>query len=396
MLHVGVVGVGTVGGALRSMLQDRGYSVAAYDKFRPAGSTMDDVLSTDIVFLCLPTLYIPALRSYDYEPIRCVTAQLSTAKYKGTVVLKSTVQPGTTSRLVAEFPDLHIVYNPEFLNARTAVEDTAFQRHVVVGYASEYSTTECPVLRLWSETMPRAKVTVMSAHEAELMKLGCNSFYAVKVAFCNELALLCEHHGASYHTVMSAMLDNDRIHPSHTRVPGPDGCRWFGGMCLPKDVNAMRASMTSASIPDGVVAAAVQQAKLFRVECPRYPQYTYMRVTAVRTDGLAFTRLQHRLIGDLNMRMRYVDAASPHDIQVILSGDDCFSIDTFDKLFLLWTANEGAPVALYPVHNGETVVCTDKIQGTAVKYLPVAPITRCKVVFSKMLDRAATQHAIVV
>ena len=39
------------------------------------------------------------------------------------------------------------------------------------------------------------------------------------------------------------MLTNNWINPSHTNIPGPDGLISYGGMCFPKDTNALNEYM---------------------------------------------------------------------------------------------------------------------------------------------------------
>jgi UDP-glucose 6-dehydrogenase len=68
------------------------------------------------------------------------------------------------------------------------------------------------------------------------VKLLQNGFFAVKVAYWNEARALADKLGLDWADVHGAVMTDGRIHPSHTQVPGPDGCRGFGGTCLPKDL----------------------------------------------------------------------------------------------------------------------------------------------------------------
>jgi UDP-glucose 6-dehydrogenase len=45
-------------------------------------------------------------------------------------------------------------------------------------------------------------------------------------------------YGCNYNTIVRAAGKDERVGMGHTRVPGFDGKRGFGGACLPKDTNA--------------------------------------------------------------------------------------------------------------------------------------------------------------
>ena len=49
------------------------------------------------------------------------------------IILKSTVVPGTTEKLQEKFPDLNIVFSPEFLTEKSARLDFINQDRVVLG-----------------------------------------------------------------------------------------------------------------------------------------------------------------------------------------------------------------------------------------------------------------------
>ena len=50
---------------------------------------------------------------------------------------------------------------------------------------------------------------------------------------------MVESIGARYNVVATAIGNDDRIGHSHTKVPGFDGKKGFGGSCFPKDTNAI-------------------------------------------------------------------------------------------------------------------------------------------------------------
>ena len=61
-------------------------------------------------------------------------------KYQGNIVLlRSTVTPGTTRKLQDKYPNLRIVFNPEFLTERNAKYDFINQARIIIGGDDVYS-----------------------------------------------------------------------------------------------------------------------------------------------------------------------------------------------------------------------------------------------------------------
>lgn len=273
---IGLVGLGFVGGSLYKSFEGRGQPVVAYDKYKKHGS-LESLLNTDIIFLCLPTPYVDG-HGFDISAIQEVCSFLSMRnnpikRYQGLVVIKSTIEPGVT-RFLSETYHLNIAHNPEFLTARTAFEDFDNQKHIVIGQykltsnqcsrsiITPYQSTEKLEL-LYKDLYPEAKISVCTSEESEAMKLFCNNFYAVKVQVFNEFYLLCQRIGADYSTVKNMMLDNGWINPMHTTI-GLDGQLSYGGACFPKDTNALNHFMKKMGTPNGIINSCIEERNKMR------------------------------------------------------------------------------------------------------------------------------------
>lgn len=254
-MRIGVIGLGVVGGAVHAYFPDS----VGYDKYKPS-SPFEDVVKTDVVFLCLPTLFDPALKQYDHVPIRETLQALDRASYTGLVVLKSTVEPGTTRAFATEFPSLRLCHSPEFLCARTAAEDFRSQRVLIVGKATE---TVDELLTLFP-TVPT--VVVCSSDESEATKLFVNSFYAAKIQIFNEFYDVCQKTSMDFSKIRDMMLTLGWIHPMHTMVPGSDGKLSFGGMCFPKDISACAEFLESNGALSRVLRAALTERNEMRAD----------------------------------------------------------------------------------------------------------------------------------
>ena len=254
---VGILGMGFVGSAIHAFFPN----AKTYDKYK-GNQPFETILATDILYLCLPTLFIDS--SYDMTEVDDTLEKLSEARYTGVILVKSTVLPLYCSTANAKYPDLKIVHNPEFLTARTAAHDFAQQSHVVLGYTGE-SCAAVPIIETFYRMFfPKANISVVNAEVSALMKLTCNSFYAVKVQFFTEIYLLCEHMGISYEQLKELILKNKWVNPNHTTVPGPDGKISFGGACLPKDIKALNAFLEELQIPNKILEASIQERNTMR------------------------------------------------------------------------------------------------------------------------------------
>ena len=98
------------------------------------------------------------------------------------------------------------------------------------------------------------------------MKIGINSFYAVKIQYFNEIYNLCNKIGISYDNVKNTMLKNNWINPMHTQVPGTDGKLSYGGMCFPKDTNALNEYLKKKECYNGVLNSTIIEHNLMRKE----------------------------------------------------------------------------------------------------------------------------------
>ena len=145
-----------------------------------------------------------------------------------TVVVKSTVPPGTNRRaqqlLGAGFA---VVSNPEFLREGTAIHDFFHPDRIVVGAESAEAARQVAGLYRGIE----APVITTGWEEAELIKYASNAFLAVKLSFANEVAALADALGADGLAVLRGVGLDRRI-GSHFLAPGPG----YGGSCLPKDL----------------------------------------------------------------------------------------------------------------------------------------------------------------
>ena len=232
---IGIIGLGFVGQAMLRSFLAKDIDVIGYDKYKKGGiGEINYIIKCDIVFLCLPAAFNDEIQSYDKTTIHEVCLNLEQSKYKGIVVLKSTVEPETTNKLADKYKNLKIVHNPEFLSACSAFEDFHNQAHIVLGYSRGFIKDDDDLIQFYSEYYPDAEISICSAIESESVKMFCNSFYASKIMLFNEYYLVCLKNGANFNKIKSIMLKNNLINETHTDVPHNDKLVGHGGACFHK------------------------------------------------------------------------------------------------------------------------------------------------------------------
>jgi GDP-mannose 6-dehydrogenase len=178
-------------------------------------------------------------------------------KFAYTVVLRSTVLPGTTERVLAralewgaggQGPQVFVAMNPEFMREGTALRDFAAPPFTLLGCADPRSAS---LLRRLYEHVD-APVIETDLRVAETVKYACNAFHALKICFANEMGALCAALGVDGQEVMRVFRLDHKLNVSEAYLrPGFA----FGGSCLPKDVRALGAAGRAAGLETPVLGA---------------------------------------------------------------------------------------------------------------------------------------------
>jgi GDP-mannose 6-dehydrogenase len=156
-----------------------------------------------------------------------------------TVVLRSTVQPGTTVGCIAPVLEaaagrrigdgLSLVFNPEFLREGSSVEDFHRPPQTVIGSLDPHGHEAMDGLY---RGLP-GPVVHTDIEVAESVKYLCNVFHALKIVFANEVGTVLKACGLDSREVMKIFCQDHQLNisPAYLR-PGFA----FGGSCLPKEV----------------------------------------------------------------------------------------------------------------------------------------------------------------
>ena len=245
-MKIGIIGQGFVGSAIREGLKNF-YKVRTYDiDEEKCNSTHQEVCyKSDIIFVCVPT---PMRKSgeCDIRILESVIEKINNEcksdknRNRPTLVIKSTIPPGTTKKLSKIANILGVCFSPEFLTEANSFEDFKNQTRIILGGdpASRCSGAK-KVKQMFRKPFPKIPIIITKWETAEMVKYFTNCFLATKVTFANQMYEICKSAEIDYDKVCEYALYDKRIGQSHLAVPGPDGDRGFGGHCFPKDLASM-------------------------------------------------------------------------------------------------------------------------------------------------------------
>lgn len=200
------------------------------------------VRDTEISLISVAT---PSLPNYmpDLTALDAVVGQIGAeiAKKDGhhTLVIRSTVAPGTTRARIAPLLEkaagrrigerLSLVFNPEFLREGSSVSDFHSPPQTIVGSLDEAGVE---VMKRLYTGVP-GNFVAADVGVAESVKYLCNVFHALKIVFANEAGAVLKETGLDSRDVLELFCRDTQLNISKAYLrPGFA----FGGSCLPKEV----------------------------------------------------------------------------------------------------------------------------------------------------------------
>lgn len=276
-VSISIFGLGYVGAVTAACLAERGFRVVGVDvnpgkvdminggqtpiveekigdivkavvdaKYLVATDSVENAIAdTNASLICVGT---PSRSNGDLDLtyVKRVAEEIGEALAKKdsyhTIILRSTVLPGTTEDVVLPILEKHsgkkvgvgfgLCFNPEFLREGSSVKDFHAPPFTLVGVTEAKDAEVVRKLYGWLDT----EFLIEDIRTAEMVKYINNSYHAVKVAFANEVGRLCEALQIDSHAVMNIFCkDTKQNLSSYYLKPGFA----FGGSCLPKDLRAI-------------------------------------------------------------------------------------------------------------------------------------------------------------
>jgi nucleotide sugar dehydrogenase len=238
---IGFIGLGMVGKAIYDALSEI-HETCFYDIKIP-GSNIEDILSSDIVFIAVPT--IPDKNNKcDLSILNDVMGKLNVLKYDGVICIKSTITPETTIRYIEEYENDKICFCPEFLRERCAYDDFKYNNKICI-----IGTTNENVYELVKQCHDHICSEFRFVHptEAELTKYFQNVYNTNRILFANAFYEVCKHNNVNYNNIIDNLLVRNEIDEKYIRCD--EKLRGPSGPCLVKDTLAFNEYVKDLNLP---------------------------------------------------------------------------------------------------------------------------------------------------
>jgi UDPglucose 6-dehydrogenase len=239
--RVGIIGYGVVGQGVAKLLGDD--VVAIYD---PAKGYKDfDILKDmNLVVIAVPTPTADDGMSCEAKFVNESCLRLHQIDFKGVVLIKSTTSPSNLKKINQDMPDLRLVFSPEYLGESKYFtfywkypDPNDMRTHTWQTFGGNREDTRVCVeifKRKMSVDVQFFQTDLMTACLAKYIE---NSFFAMKVTFCNEWADIAKTFGVDWNELRELWLADPRINKNHTLVFEKN--RGYAGKCFPKDTKAI-------------------------------------------------------------------------------------------------------------------------------------------------------------
>jgi len=252
-------------------------------RLRATTDSIDGIRSSDVSLICVGTPSA-ANGGLDLEYVRRVCESighaLRTKDGHHVVVARSTMLPGSTEEVIIPAlelasgrrvgEELGVAYNPEFLREGSSLRDFRHPPFTVIGAHDPRAVAAVEALYA---TVSGDRFTV-PYRVAEMVKYASNAYHALKIAFANEIGVLCKAHGIDSHELMELFARDQKLNISAAYLrPGFA----FGGSCLPKDLRALLHQAHRLDI-EAPVLEAILPSNRDHVE----RAYTMVRATGAR------------------------------------------------------------------------------------------------------------------
>lgn len=193
-----------------------------------------DYQATDTYIVSVPTPYDKFSKKVDAcYVVAAVKSVLKVAPKGATVVVESTVSPGTMEKHVRPAieeagyvigEDIHLVHAPERIIPGNMVYELLHNNRTIGADDREIGEK---IKKLYS-SFCQGEIVVTDIKTAEMTKVVENTYRAVNIAFANELARICRHDNMDVYEIIKICNMHPRV---NILQPGPG----VGGHCISVD-----------------------------------------------------------------------------------------------------------------------------------------------------------------